>query len=217
MKENKNLLEEIQQIKADTPEEEAAKKSLETSYERSVYYKDGNSLAIVFTYPAIIHKRSSLMMLADMIESLHITRVSVNSENYSVMWELIIRGWKVTRAYEDELVDWPGEVKLIELERSYMPEKDYVIDGKYKVIGRGTVFTLTVDDHEEVKYFKSGNEVRVYKADGSAIEQKVFQISAVEAWAHGKTVGLILRNNDKATETIEVGDKIRRLLPNEET
>jgi len=216
MKENKNLLEEIQQIKATTKEEDAAKKSLETSYERSVYYKNGSSLVIVFTYPAIIHKRSSLMMLADMIESLHITKVSVNSENYAVMWELIMRGWKVSRAYEDELTDWPGQDKLIELERSYMPEKDYVIDGKHKVIGRGTVFTLTADDHEEVKHFKVGNEVRVYKADGSAIEQKVFQISAVEAWSHGKTVGLILRDNDKATETIEVGDKIRRLLSKEE-
>jgi hypothetical protein len=156
------------------------------------------------------------MVLADMIESLHITRVSVNSENYPVMWELIMRGWKVSRAYEDELVDWPGEVKLIELERSYMPEKDYVIDGKYKVIGRGTVFTLTVDDHEEVKFFKPGNEVRVYKADGSIIEQKVFLMRAVEVWPHGKSVGLILRDNDKAAETIEVGDKIRRLLPKEE-
>lgn len=117
MKENKRLFDEIQSLKAKTPVEKVIRETLSICYDRSLMFEKSSNLILTFVYASLKGLDDNLLALEHAIDSLSETRIGIPTENADVLWALVYRGWRVTRAYEDELTDWPGKVKIIEVVR----------------------------------------------------------------------------------------------------
>ena len=70
------------------------------------------------------------------------------------------------------------------------------VKDKVKVLGRGCV--IVVEPDCEINF-----------SDNVKTADEVFEIVGIERWSHLKTTGLVLRPNDKAYETINIGDEIQ--------
>ena len=69
------------------------------------------------------------------------------------------------------------------------------VKDKVKVIGRGCVIIIEPDC-----------EINI--SDKIVFDERKFEIAGIERWSHMKTIGLVLRPNDVAYETISIGDEI---------
>ena len=70
------------------------------------------------------------------------------------------------------------------------------VKDKVKVLGRGCVIIVESDSE-------------ITTSDKIICNNKEFEIAGIERLSHMKTVGLILRPNDKVYETINIGDTIQ--------
>ena len=70
-----------------------------------------------------------------------------------------------------------------------------VVKDKAKVVGRGCIIVTEPD-------------CEINMSDKVIVGKKEFEIAGIERLSVMKTIGLVLRPNDIAQETINIGDKI---------